>query len=92
MTRLRLRHDQLSWRDLDGEIVALDTAASVYLGANEAGALLWQKLVDGATTEELAAALETRYEIDRGAAEADVERFVAELRRARLLDESDAAA
>jgi hypothetical protein len=72
--------------------MALDSAASVYLGANEAGALLWQKLVEGTTHDELESVLTTEYGIDAATAEADVDRFLAELTSAGLLDESDAAA
>jgi hypothetical protein len=90
--RLRLRTEGLNWRALDGEIMALDSAASVYLGANQAGALLWQKLVEGTTQNELESLLTTEYGIDAATAEADVDRFLAELRSAGLLDQSDAAA
>jgi Coenzyme PQQ synthesis protein D (PqqD) len=90
--RLRLRRENLNWRALDGEIMALDSAASIYLGANEAGALLWQKLVEGTTQGELESVLTTEYGIDAATAEADVDHFLAELTSAGLLEESDAAA
>lgn len=85
---LRLRGDRLSWRVLDGEVVALDAAASAYLGANQSGAILWELLAAGTTRPELATALVDRYGLDRATAEADVDRFVADLRAADLLEES----
>ncbi|HZR95100.1 MAG TPA: PqqD family protein [Gaiellaceae bacterium] len=82
---VRLRDKDLSWRILDGEVVALDTAGSVYLGANASGAQLWKLLAAGAERDELADALVTTYGLEREAAERDVDRFLAELRGAGLL-------
>lgn len=84
--RLRLRAAALHWREIEGEIVALETDGSVYLSANESGAFLWRALADGATREELVAGLLARYDIGPERARADVERFVEELERHRLLE------
>lgn len=75
---------------MDGEIVALDTGTSVYLGANASGALLWQRLENGATTEEMVEELASRYNLDAATAAADVERFMAELEAAGLLEDAPA--
>jgi coenzyme PQQ synthesis protein D (PqqD) len=85
MSELRLREEDLSWRQIDAEIVAVDVTKSTYLSANESGAVLWSLLVDGATRTELATALEDRYGIDRGRAEADADAFVAALESRGLL-------
>ena len=56
MTDLRLRTEDLSWREIDDEVIAVDVETSTYLGANKTGTLLWRRLGDGgATREELAA-------------------------------------
>lgn len=86
-TRLRLRTQHLSWRTLDDEVVALDSQASSYLGTNKAGTLLWRRLADGATRNDLGDELVATYGIDRSTAEADVDRFLAELADAGLLEE-----
>ena len=85
MSELRLREDDLSWRQIDAEIVAVDVTKSTYLSANESGAILWSLLVDGATRAELANALQERYGIDRARAEADADAFVAALESRGLL-------
>ena len=85
MSQLRLRNEALSWRQIDAEIVAVDATKSVYLSANESGAVLWAMLVDGATRSALADALQERYDIDRGRAEADVDAFVGDLGARGLL-------
>ena len=64
---LRLRPEALQWREIEGEVVAVDLETSSYLGANEAGAVLWRALAAGATKEELAALLVARIRHRRGA-------------------------
>jgi hypothetical protein len=85
MTRLRLHTDDLHWREVDDEIVALEGHRSKYLAANGSGALLWRMLAEGATRDELAAALAEAYGIDAGVAAADADRFVEQLRIEGLL-------
>jgi hypothetical protein len=72
---LRLR-STLEWREVDGEIVALDLDRSVYLAANSSGALMWRLLSDGTTRDELVEALTDAYAVDRPTAERDVATFL----------------
>src|SRR5438128_237961 len=44
---LRLRTDRLQWLETDGEVIALDEQAFVYLNANPTGSLLWRTLAEG---------------------------------------------
>lgn len=85
MTRLRLRMNDLQWREVDDEIVALEGQRSRYLAANGSGALLWRMLAQGATRDELAAALMEAYGIEAEVAAADTDRFVEQLRSEGLL-------
>ncbi len=77
--RLRVRADALEWRELDGEIVALDLRHSLYLAINPSGAALWPALVDGASREQLVERLCAEWGISREAAEPDVDGFLSEL-------------
>jgi hypothetical protein len=86
VTELRLRRSSLEWLDADGEIVALDEEALVYLTANESGALLWQALAAGASREALVDRLVATFGIDPGQAGRDVDAFLAELERRSLLE------
>lgn len=87
MSRLKLRSDRLQWVELDGEIVALDESALAYLSANESATLLWRELTAGTTRSQLADVLAERFELERHRAEADVDRFLSELRERGLLED-----
>jgi hypothetical protein len=84
--RLRLRLDDLTWQELDGEIVVLDLRGSAYFQLNGAGTHLWRRLVDGCQRPDLERSLVEHYDVDRERAEADVETFLSDLRAHRLLD------
>jgi hypothetical protein len=83
---LRLRRDALEWREIEGEIVAVDARDSVYLAVNRSGAVLWPELAQGTTAESLQAALIERFGLDEATAAGDVETFVQMLRDRNLLD------
>ena len=57
------------------------------IALSESGALLWERLEQGATEDELVQALLAEYEVERGRAESDVHSFVAELRDKGVLEE-----
>jgi hypothetical protein len=86
MTELKLRGEGVAWTDVDGEIVALDETAAVYLGANQSGGMLWRALAEGTTRESLAASLAREYGIDTKRAEADTDAFLASLRERGLIE------
>jgi hypothetical protein len=85
MTELRLRDTDLHWREIDGEVIALEARGSTYLAANGAGTVLWRALVDGSTREGLADELVRAYGLDRERAVADADRFVDSLLAQGLL-------
>ncbi|MFG1866474.1 PqqD family protein [Micromonospora arborensis] len=89
MTQHELVHrvdpDRVAWRMAGDEVVVLDTANSVYFGLDAAGALLWQRLVAGATSTELVTALEETAAVDRERARADVAAFLQDLHGHGLL-------
>jgi hypothetical protein len=87
MHDLRLRTGELSWREVDGEIVAVDVASSAYLSANPAGAILWQMLAAGTTRDALETRLVETFGIAPSRAEADVAAFLDELSARNLLEE-----
>ena len=85
MSTLRLRDTDLHWREIDGEIIALEARGSTYLAANGAGTLLWRALAEGTTPEALADELVRVYGIDRARAAEDIEHFLAQLTDQGLL-------
>ena len=83
--RLRLRPDELDWRELEGEIIALDLRESEYFAINRTGTVLWRAIAEGASRPELVALLVEAFGLTETAAAADVDRFVADLERRRLV-------
>lgn len=53
---------------------------------SESGAFLWNILAEGAERKELIARLLDEYEVDEATAAADIDRFVAKLSEADLLE------
>lgn len=90
MRRFRLRQEDLAWSDVADEVVLLDLRSSRYFSAKGSGAVLMGFLVAGASTEELVAGLLDHYDVDRAAAEVDVQEFLADLQSRGLVDVSDA--
>jgi hypothetical protein len=88
MTRTyRLRRDQLEWREVEGEVVALDVATARYLAVNRSGAHLWSMLVAGATREELVTRLVDHYDIPPAQAAEETDAFIEMLSSESLLED-----
>jgi hypothetical protein len=82
---LRLREADLDWREVEGELVALDLRESRYLAINRTGRVLWSALAEGATRDELIERLVGAFGIERARAAADVDAFTTELESRGLL-------
>lgn len=82
---LRLRTEDLEWREIDSEIVILDGREATYLTLNGSGALLWRRLVGTATRDELVEVLLESYDVDHPTAAADTDAFLAALTECGLL-------
>ena len=82
---MRLRSHDLTWQELDGEIVLLDLQGSAYFRLNGSGARLWQQLVDGCDRADLEATLIEHYDVDAEQAAVDVEAFLDDLSAHGLL-------
>lgn len=83
--QVRLLPSALTWREVDGEIVAVDNRTSTYIAINRAGTTLWPALERGASRDELVALLLSRFSIDAARAASDVDTFVAMLAERSLL-------
>jgi Coenzyme PQQ synthesis protein D (PqqD) len=86
MTELRLQKQQLEWREVDGEVIALERKQSAYLAANQSGTVLWRALADGTSDVEMVRLLMSQYDIDADTARADVDAFVSNLDQMGLLE------
>ena len=83
---MRVRDESVAWNEVDGNVVVLDLESSTYFSTNTTGTVLWHLLVPGASRSELVTALVERFEVDADAAGRDVDAFVAELERVKLLE------
>jgi hypothetical protein len=54
----RQRSADLSWREIDGEVIVLDLKSANYLRLNSTGAKLWTRLETGATVGQLVEVLQ----------------------------------
>jgi Coenzyme PQQ synthesis protein D (PqqD) len=86
-TQLRLRRDALQWREVDGEVIALEGRAATYLAANATGTVLWRALATGTTRADLVATLVEQFGIDKARASDDVDAFLRELAAQDLLEQ-----
>lgn len=82
---MKLRTEDVTWQEIDGELVILDLARSTYLTTNQTGAFLAKLLVEETTEDALADALVAEFGIERSEAVADVDAFLGELRKLELL-------
>ena len=85
MRILRLNETAISWREVDGEIIALQHDSSVYLSTNGTGAVLWKSLATGASREHLIDLIVREFGIDSGRATADTDAFLDALTAQGLL-------
>lgn len=82
---LCLRDQDLDWREIGDEIVAVDGHEGVYVAVQGSGALLWRLLAGLTTRDGLLEALVSTYGIDRKRAAEDVDAFLTTLRDRGLL-------
>jgi hypothetical protein len=83
---VRLRPGSVEWREVEGELIAVDVRTSEYLSINPTGATLWRALQDGTTPAQLAERLVARFDVEPGAAARDVGEFLAALQGRGLLE------
>jgi hypothetical protein len=83
---MRIRVDVLEWREVEGEVVALDLRSNTYLAVNRTGAAIWPALMSGADREELVRRLTETFDVSEEHAATDLDAFLAELAAQDLLE------
>lgn len=83
--RFIARSTDLEWRQIDDEVVLLDTRQGTYLALNSSAAQLWTALACGASREDLAGILVETYGIEKRQATEDAEEFISSLAERGLL-------
>lgn len=69
----------------DGIAVLLDLRRAVYLGLDEVGTVAWREIENGASAERVAQRVCEEYEASIDDVRQDMEEFIADLRRRRLV-------
>lgn len=85
---MKLRSSDLSWHEIDGELIVLDLRSSTYLSTNASGTVLVKQLAEERSQAELARALVEAFGVSQSQANQDVVGFVTELERSGLLERS----
>lgn len=70
-------------------VIALGAASKIFNGIiklNDSGKFIWDKLAVGAEKDDIVNALLEEYDVDRTVAEADVDKFIDELKGANILE------
>jgi hypothetical protein len=79
--------DATTWRELDGEIVALDTKESIYFAIGGIGTTLWPLLVSGATKQDLVMEITSTFDdAPPEQAAGDVDEFITSLSELGLIE------
>jgi hypothetical protein len=86
---VRVRRNDLASRRADDEVVVLDLRDSSYRALNATGALLWERMADWASMEDLTALLVDAFGLDATEARRDILRFVEECEKGGLLEGSE---
>lgn len=84
---------EMMLREIAGEhiLIPVGEAAKKFSGLislNESGRMLWERLQEDCSEEDLVTALLDEYEVDRETAAADVKAFLAKMQEADLLLEN----
>lgn len=83
---LRLRDSAVAWREVNGEVIAIELATSTYISTNKSATPLWLALADGTTRAKLTTLLVDRYGLDPAEARADVDVYVDQLAARGLIE------
>lgn len=89
MGNMRLRVDDVTWREIDGDLVVLDLRSSTYLTANASGKVLMKQLTEDRTLQQLSQALVDAFDISERRARRDVQTFIDDLGERGLLERTD---
>jgi hypothetical protein len=73
-------------REVDGEILLLDTESDQIHQLNSMASLIWRNLKEGASASEIARRLAEQFDVDENIAFADVEDILGKLRALKVIE------
>ncbi len=84
---VRLKPGAVEWREVEGELIALDTQSSTYFAVNRTAATIWPALVEGSTRTDLIERLTNKFGIEHDVAARDVDAFLEQMAERSLLED-----
>ncbi|HKN93135.1 MAG TPA: PqqD family protein [Thermoleophilaceae bacterium] len=84
---VRLKPGALEWREVEGELIALDVQSSTYFAVNRTAASIWPALVEGSTRTDLIESLTGRFGIEHDVAARDLDAFLEQMSERSLLED-----
>jgi coenzyme PQQ synthesis protein D (PqqD) len=87
--RHRVNSPNVIHETIDGEVILIDLKTGTYYSLRGVGAAIWQGIVRGADTEQIAGDLQSRYDATEDQTAAAVDNLVAELEREGLIRGDD---
>ncbi|GAB4338321.1 MAG: hypothetical protein Kow0089_10170 [Desulfobulbaceae bacterium] len=79
--------EDVTWRDVDEEMIVLHLPTGKYYTFNNTGHLAWQQLADGRDTEEITRGIMEKYDVDEETARRDLTVFINGLVEHNLISE-----
>ncbi len=79
-------HEDVVFRDLEGEMVLLKLKTGIYFGLDAIGTRIWHLLQEHRSLQEIRDALMEDYEVEQGQCDDDLLRFVGQLREKELVE------
>lgn len=77
--------DDVTWRDVDEEMIVLHLPTGKYYTFNNTGHLVWQQLAKGKDTSEITSEIMNKYEVDKETANRDLTTFIDGLKKHNLI-------
>jgi hypothetical protein len=77
--RLRPNTNDVAAKVIDGEAIIMNLSNGLYFSMDEVGSALWEMVEAGCSLEEMAGALNDRYQVARDTAEADIGKLAEQL-------------
>ena len=86
MNSLCRRVNGLMEREIDGEILLLDTESNQIHQLNKTASFIWRKCQEGASADEIARLVAEDFDVEEADARADVVRTLDSLRSLRIIE------
>ena len=80
--------DDVTWRDINGEIVALNLKSGEYYTFNEIGRSIWLAVTEGKSPDEIEETITHEYDVERDTVASDVNEFINGLIQKGVLERS----